>query len=100
MKNEILKRHLYLNLYLSVIGFCFSFCFCFWLGSSARADEWFCREGASERQGSVLLACGVDTDPTENGARKKALAAAFEELDSICDRSVDCKTFELQIDPQ
>ncbi|MCC7442708.1 MAG: hypothetical protein IT285_13820 [Bdellovibrionales bacterium] len=65
---------------------------------SARA-EWFCKEGASERQGSALMACGVETDAAEAAARKKALAAAFEELDAICDRSVDCRDFELEIEP-
>jgi hypothetical protein len=67
--------------------------------SAASGSTWFCEEGASEKSGPTITACGVDLGATENEARKKALAAAFEELDAICDRSADCKSFELEIEP-
>ncbi|MBI2519720.1 MAG: hypothetical protein HYV97_04865 [Bdellovibrio sp.] len=62
--------------------------------------KWFCEEVASEKMDNIITSCGIGEAASEDEARKKALQAAFDELDSICERSIDCKTNETLIEPQ
>jgi len=61
---------------------------------------WFCEDAASEKVDNIIMSCGIAQAATEEEARKQALNAAFDELDSICERTIDCKTFETLIEPQ
>lgn len=61
---------------------------------------WFCEDAASEKSGNIILTCGIGFGNTEALARKDALKSAFEELDTICEKSIDCKTMETLIEPQ
>jgi|GEM_PF-4091086 len=61
---------------------------------------WFCEQAASEKNGNNIMACGIGEGASEDLARKLALESAFVELDSICERSIDCRTFETLIEPQ
>ncbi len=73
---------------------------CCLLSAHTAQAEWFCTEGASERRGNYILACGIAADSDEDRARKEALHNAFEELDLVCGRSADCRDFELNIEPK
>jgi hypothetical protein len=61
---------------------------------------WFCEDAASEKNENIILTCGIGEAENEADARKNALKSAFEELDSLCEKSVDCKTMETLIEPQ
>ncbi|MEK6625294.1 MAG: hypothetical protein AABY86_10015, partial [Bdellovibrionota bacterium] len=67
---------------------------------AAVSAKWFCEEAASEKMDNIITSCGIGEAASEDEARKKALQAAFDELDSICERSIDCKTNETLIEPQ
>lgn len=60
---------------------------------------WFCREGASRKIGEGIESCGIGEDANEQAARKKALSNAFEEFNSICEQSADCKNFDTLVEP-
>jgi hypothetical protein len=66
----------------------------------AAESGWFCKEGASERISNTILACGIARARDEDEARKAALRNAFDELDLVCDRSADCRRFNLNIEPK
>lgn len=61
--------------------------------------SWLCDEAASIKKGNFITACGISEDPDEDAARKSALTNAMNELDAICSRSLDCRDFELVIEP-
>ncbi|MBT4762405.1 MAG: HEAT repeat domain-containing protein [Bdellovibrionaceae bacterium] len=67
---------------------------------SFASAEWFCAEGASERNATSIFSCGIGVHKQENLARKKALENAFQELEMICNYSADCKQFQLNIVPK
>ncbi len=71
----------------------------FFLVTAQARAEWFCTEAASERDATSIFSCGIGIDALEDRARKKALENAFQELEMICNYSVDCKQYELIIDP-
>jgi hypothetical protein len=70
----------------------------FFLSFSASA-KWLCHEASSLREGNTITACGIGLAKIEADARANALKRAYEELDSICNRSIDCKDKELFIEP-
>ena len=78
-------------LLLSTLGFC--------VPSAFADDQWFCRQGSSQRLGEVLESCGIGKSTDEAEARKKALDGAFEEFDHICRESADCRDYEKTVEP-
>ncbi|MCR9204805.1 MAG: hypothetical protein NXH75_09520, partial [Halobacteriovoraceae bacterium] len=75
------------------------FLFLFLHFSANTKAGWLCHEASSMREGRILTTCGIGYGKNEAQARENALEKAYKELDSICDRSVDCKNQELYIEP-
>lgn len=71
----------------------------FTIGSVPSSAGWLCHEASSMREGRLLTTCGIGYGENEAKARSNALKTAYQELDAICDRSVDCKEQELFIEP-
>ncbi len=67
--------------------------------SSISQAKWLCEEAASQRSNEIITTCGIGESKNEDEARKKALKNAFKELDLVCNRSADCRDFELNIEP-
>lgn len=66
----------------------------------AAADQWFCTDESGKRDGNTIMACGVAEWTDEGTARKKALEAAIEEFETICEISSDCKHNKFNIEPK
>lgn len=66
----------------------------------ATADGWFCQEESGKREGDTILSCGVAEWNDEGIARKKALDAAIDEFQSICEISEDCKRRKIIVEPK
>lgn len=56
----------------------------------AAPTEWLCTEEASQREGSVIKACGVGLGTTEAAARIAAFDRAKQEFMAVCNASFDC----------
>ena len=67
--------------------------------SASTGGSWFCRDGASVRQGDRIKSCGVGASDSEAGARKLALRNAGDELRAVCDLSDDCRSRPLRVVP-
>ncbi len=93
------KNHLTYNheAYIKRI-FIFVICYSFLTTKFAHA-EWYCDQVASEKSNQAISSCGIGESATEDGARKEALIKAYKELYMICDNSIDCKNYELIIEP-
>lgn len=65
-----------------------------------RADQWFCTEQASEKNGSEVRACGVGRGNTEDKARSSAFAGAEAEFNNICRNSSDCINHAVTAEPK
>ncbi len=59
--------------------------------SAANAqDGWLCEQEAGIRDGKVYAICGIGESLEEQYARARALTAAIEEFETLCDVSSDC----------
>lgn len=67
---------------------------------SARADQWLCKEEASQRRGSTITACGIGYGLTEQQARESAFEASKQEFNNICAASSDCYSKQVVVNPK
>jgi hypothetical protein len=81
------------------LTFYLSFFSIFFLSTVKAEQGWFCQHAASEKNGNSITSCGIGEAAKENEARKKALESALEEFDTLCERSIDCKSFETIVEP-
>jgi hypothetical protein len=81
---------------------CLLLLFLLWLPSRVFAAEaqWLCTEESSQRQGNVVLSCGVALGDEENEARSKAFDNARAEFKKVCDASFDCRGHETTVTPK
>lgn len=71
------------------------------LSQIATADEWLCTTESGQRQGNLILACGVgESSGDEAYARKRALSNAIEEFNTICEISSDCAGRKIIVEPK
>lgn len=62
------------------------------ISSYAHAQDWLCKEASSVRTGNTILACGVGTANSLEGARINALRNAKQEFYQVCNASEDCRS--------
>lgn len=64
------------------------------------ADQWFCTDQSSARNGNVFSACGVGESVSEALARDLALNNALGEFKAICDSTTSCKDQPTFVEPK
>jgi hypothetical protein len=61
--------------------------------------DWLCTEDGSQRNGSIVKACGVAIASDEPKARTLAMTYAREEFQQVCDASSDCVNHLVTMEP-
>lgn len=64
------------------------------------AEDWFCKEVASQRSGNLVKSCGVGTGIDENAARSSAFENAKQEFGRLCTISADCRGRAVTVSPE
>lgn len=72
----------------------------FFMSSTAYAEDWLCKEEASQRYGESVYSCGVASSKDESVARTLALDNAKIEFDKVCQLSSDCKNHDISVEPK
>ncbi|OUR96144.1 hypothetical protein A9Q84_07220 [Halobacteriovorax marinus] len=67
--------------------------------TSSYAEGWMCEEMASEKQGNIIRVCGSAQEQDISTAKLNAIHATNKEFDLICNKSADCKDFQVILTP-
>ena len=70
------------------------------LAQGALAEDWMCKEVASQRSGNIIKSCGFGNGADENAARSSAFQHAKKEFGSICAISSDCRGRAISVQPE